>query len=269
MSGADVIVYDLGEYAIHTYVAPEKSFGAATHILETPNQLTLIDTQYSLSQAREFRAYAESLGKPIKNIIISHAHPDHYLGLDAFRGIDARVWATAHVIDAIKAKGAKALEHSLCTLGADSAQSVIIPNSVINVPSANVDGLILQFLEVERAEARHQLVINLPQLNTLIVQDLVYNQYHAYLNPWLLSWKNAIVRVRAMFPNTQLLLVGHGDPTTPDAFDQQLCYLEKALTQCRSCKDRCAHKDYFVSTFPDYKGADIIDLYLPHLYPGK
>jgi glyoxylase-like metal-dependent hydrolase (beta-lactamase superfamily II) len=269
MSGADVIVYDLGDYALHTYIAPEKSFGDATHILETPNQLILIDTQYSMTQAREFRAYAQSLGKPIKNIIISHAHPDHYLGLDAFRGIDAQVWATAHVIAAITAKASKALEHSVAILGSDSAQSVTIPNSVINVASTTIDGLVLQFLEVERAEARHQLVINLPQLNTLIVQDLVYNQYHAYLNPWLLSWKNAIVRVRALFPKTQMVLVGHGEPATPDVFDQMLCYLEKALTQCRSCKDRCAHKDYFASTFPDYKGADIIDLYLPSLYPGK
>lgn len=264
-----MIVYEIGGYALHTYVAPEKSFGDATHILETPNQLTIVDTQYSMSQAKEFRAYAESLGKPIKNIIISHAHPDHYLGLAAFRGIDANVWSSSHVIDAIKAKGPHALKHSMETLGADSAQEVIVPNKPIDVASINIDGLVLEFLEVEQAEARHQLVINLPQLNTLIVQDLVYNRYHAYLNPWLKSWKNAIVQVKALYPNTQMLLVGHGEPTTPDGFDKMVCYLDKALSQCLSCKDRCAHKDYFVSTFPDYKGADIIDLYLPNLYPGK
>lgn len=269
MSGADVIVYDIGKYKIHTYVSPEKSFGDATHIIETPNQLLLIDTQYSMLQALEFRAYAESLGKPIKNIIISHAHPDHYLGLAAFKGISANVWATPNVKNAIKHNGRQALKFSMDLLGDNSAKEVIIPNKEITMAGINIDDLILEFLEVDRAESRHQLVIHIPQLNTLVVQDIVYNQYHPYLNTHLKQWINVIEQLKKKYPKVQLVLCGHGDPAGPEVFDKMICYLEHALKQCRSCKDFCAHKDYFTSTFPDYKGNQIMDLYLPDLYPRK
>jgi glyoxylase-like metal-dependent hydrolase (beta-lactamase superfamily II) len=35
--------------------------------------------------AQGFRAYADSLGKPIDRVIITHAHPDHFLAVDVKR----------------------------------------------------------------------------------------------------------------------------------------------------------------------------------------
>lgn len=264
---AEVILYDLGPYKLHTYVAPEQSFGDATHILETPNQLIVVDTQYSLSEAGHFRRYAEATGKPVKNIIISHAHPDHFLGLQAFKGTAADVWATPRVIQSIKKKGPEALEHSKKILGADSATELIVPNKEICTQSMVIDGLKLEFLEVECAEARYQLVIFLPELNVLIAQDIVYNNYHPYLHRrYLKSWINILEQIRCRYDRAQLILAGHGDPASPDIFASMICYLEKVLKICSRCHDPEAHKEYLQRKFPDYKGAQIMDMYLPAFY---
>lgn len=80
-TGATVTVPEKsGDVTVHSYLAPEQVFASNTHILELPNSLVLIDAQFLLPNAMDFRADADSLGKPIDRSIITHAHPDHFLG---------------------------------------------------------------------------------------------------------------------------------------------------------------------------------------------
>lgn len=45
--------------------------------------IVLVDGQFLVSCARAFRDYADSLGKPIDRLYVSHRHPDHWFGLGA------------------------------------------------------------------------------------------------------------------------------------------------------------------------------------------
>ena len=102
-SGSKVVIHDKPGVKIHTYISPEKGFGNATHIIETPNYLSIIDTQYMIPYSKDFRKYANTLGKPIAGVIISHSHPDHYFGLtSAFS--DVHSYALPETIKDIKEK---------------------------------------------------------------------------------------------------------------------------------------------------------------------
>jgi len=70
------------EVRIHTFVASfaYNNIANATHIVETRNQLVLVDSQFLVPYARAFRDYADSLGKPIERLYVSHRHPDHWFG---------------------------------------------------------------------------------------------------------------------------------------------------------------------------------------------
>ena len=74
-----VVINDRGKAKIHTY-APAP-MAATTHIIETDDGLVVIDAQQFVSGAKEAIAYVRSLNKPVRRLIISHGHPDHWLGL--------------------------------------------------------------------------------------------------------------------------------------------------------------------------------------------
>lgn len=264
---AEVVLYDLGDYKVHTYIAPPSEFGDATHVIELPHRVIVVDTQYSLPRAQEFRHYVDNIGKPLTDIIISHAHPDHYLGLQAFKGTGAQVWATCGVIKAIKEECHHALAQSKQMLGANSATEVIVPNRVLDVDSMTIDGVCFKFVEVRKAEARDQLVIYLPQLKILVVQDLIYNHYHAYLEPhYIHSWIKNLRLLRDKVPEAQLLLVGHGDPTDCSAYDRMIEYLECAYRLYRQCRSASGYKHKLIEAYPSYQGQKLIDVYADKLY---
>ena len=78
-----MVVKRAGDVRIHTFVASfaYSNIANATHIIETRNQLVLVDGQFLVPYARAFRDYADSLGKPIERLYLSHRHPDHWFGL--------------------------------------------------------------------------------------------------------------------------------------------------------------------------------------------
>src|SRR6266704_2553896 len=78
-----IIEKKAGDVRIHTFVAAftDNNIANATHIIESKNTLVLIDGQFLAPYATEFRKYADSLGKPIERLYLSHRHPDHWFGL--------------------------------------------------------------------------------------------------------------------------------------------------------------------------------------------
>lgn len=224
-SGAKVIVYSRGKARLHTYVAREDSFGDASHIVETENKLVVIDAQYTKRYAKEFREYAEMLGKP-GSIIISHSHPDHYLGLRYFVDVEL-IYALPETRNAIEQRGEKMLEEAKKTLGDNAVDYLVKPNETLNIEKDEytIDGLVWKYHKVKHAEAEVQLVIELPEIKTLIVQDLIYNGYHAWFqNKDVSGWLKAIDGLKQY--DASLILVGHGNPTIPESYNSMKRYVD-------------------------------------------
>ena len=76
---------------VHTLIAPDSSAAVTSHVVETEGHLVVFDTQLFRGYARQLREYVDGLGKPIDRVVITHGHPDHYLGLELFE--DAPSWA--------------------------------------------------------------------------------------------------------------------------------------------------------------------------------
>jgi glyoxylase-like metal-dependent hydrolase (beta-lactamase superfamily II) len=74
-----VTINDRGKAKIHTYAF--SPLNSTTHIIETADGLVVVDAQMTLSDTNEAIAYVRSLTKPIRRLIVSHSHPDHWLGL--------------------------------------------------------------------------------------------------------------------------------------------------------------------------------------------
>jgi len=255
---------------IHTYVEP--TLGNATHVIEGPKSLILVDSQYFVSAARDFRQYVNMIDKPIALMIISHDHPDHYFGLSA-EFDDVKAAALPDVAKSIKEEGPETLVQSKMTYGdQDLPNSVTYPKYFLQPGRQTYEGIEFDLKKVMNAEDEEQLVIDLPGLNTIIIQDLSYNGYHAHLfgynekNPkaWNpASWLNAI---RSLTETPRgYVLVGHGAPTNMDVFRINIIYLTSVNSLLNYAKSPEEFAELLFYMFPDLKGRKIVDMYRPYL----
>ena len=92
---------------LHVFLSKPVIFQVASVVVEGPDEVALVDAQFSADNATSVVELIRATGKPLKTIFVSHSDPDYYFGLgviaDAFP--DARVLATpqtAWVIGATK-----------------------------------------------------------------------------------------------------------------------------------------------------------------------
>ena len=62
-------------------LSPADGLQVNTQMIEGPNAVVIFDGQLLLSYADEVASYVQTLGKPVDRIILSHAHTDHWAGL--------------------------------------------------------------------------------------------------------------------------------------------------------------------------------------------
>lgn len=203
---------------LHTYVAPDNL--VTTHVIEGPNSLVVVDTQQQESYATEIRAYIDSLGKPINRVILSHSHPDHTGGFRFGLFDDASIYALSDTADA--------LEAGVFGLPPISVENIIDPGK------ERINGIRYEFLQFDNAEDGAQLVIILPDLDAIIVQDLAFNGVHLFLgnavvdNSPLEGWIEALHTLQAT-QRQNLVLVGHGYPGDRGVLSDNINYLKTAI----------------------------------------
>ncbi len=75
----NITIVKSNDIKIHTYHGISNS-----HIIETENELRLIDAQFTLSSATKLKEYIKTLNKPLVQVLLSHNHPDHWFGSQVF-----------------------------------------------------------------------------------------------------------------------------------------------------------------------------------------
>ena len=102
-----ILVNRFGPVKVHSYLSPTDGFHVNTQMIEGPTAVVIFDGQLLLPYADEVASYVQTLGKPVDRIILSHAHTDHWSGLQVLteRFPDARVFALDGIADQVRARG--------------------------------------------------------------------------------------------------------------------------------------------------------------------
>ncbi len=222
-----VFVMQRAPVTIHTYVAPDASAQVNAHIIETANQLVVVDAQWFQTFATDFRAYVDSIGKPIARVILSHEHPDHWFGASQFADVPFMTTAT------IAETAAANLEFYLGVLASVGAESEApetpnLPEGSLTGEAEEIDGVSFEYRIDNNAEGVEHLSIHLPQANTWILQDLIYNNTHFFPGVDRPNWIATLQSLATETTQEDLLLVGHGVPTTKGEIDSAIAYLQVA-----------------------------------------
>src|SRR5690242_16665169 len=124
-----ILVSQFGPVKIHSYLSPAEGLHVNTQIVEGPNAVVIFDAQLLLPYADEVASYVQTLGKPVERIILSHAHTDHWGGLQILteRFPDARVFALDGIGDQVRARGPVRLDGLRRTYGNRAPTKVTVP----------------------------------------------------------------------------------------------------------------------------------------------
>lgn len=196
-----------------------------TGFIDAPGGVIVIDTgpskRYGEAQRAAIRA---TTGKDVVQVLITHAHPDHFLGNQAYAGIP--IYALPGTVTAARNDGGKLAENLYRLLGGWMDGTVAKPpQSLPNTGRVEIAGRTLELIALQGHTDADLAVFDVAS-GTLFAGDLAFSERtpttpHANLQ----RWHEAIAALRT-HPHRQLV-PGHGPAQPGDAaLDQTAAYLD-------------------------------------------
>ena len=190
------------------------------------NSVILIDTGSTVEYTKQLiNAVKKITNKPIKYIINTHHHPDHFLGNNAFDK-SVKIFATAYTHDEIKSHGDLYITNMAHLIkDASYTTRLRIPTELLNKNSMQFDGYELEFYYLN-GHTEDDLVILDKKTKTVYVSDLIFNERtlatpHAEFKKWITS----LEFIKTLDFN--ILLPGHGEVEySKDVIDENIEYLK-------------------------------------------
>ncbi len=252
--------YTEGDVTFHTFLAPELSASTATHVIEGPDGLVVVDTQMFREYARQFRAYVDGLGKPVSHVIITHGHPDHYFGLEYFEDLPTYALPETRLDMTQRNKFHLRLHREVegeCDAVTDRVRFV---EHDLATGEQVLGGVALVIENAKDAEDNDQVVIRIPTAKTLILQDLMATDAHGFTAAGMIDGWIDILQGYAAQPEYTHVLAGHGSPTDHAGITTMIGYLEES----QRILDTAASDDKFIeamrASFPERTGLYIVEL---------
>ena len=218
-----------GGVVLHCCASPDEGERVNAQIVETAHKLVIVDAMLMRPHAKELRAYADGLGKPIDRVYVTHSHPDHWFGIEFFQ--DKDVYALPGAIEEIKFFAKLSLDFHHSQHPDKVTDRMYLPGKTAAAGDTVIDGVTFRLHEVRAAEDLCMLAIELPVEKTLIAQDLVYNKVHFFVGQrsqdgaqcfdgWIAALRKFAVA------GFELVLPGHGVPADGAVFAENIRDLE-------------------------------------------
>src|SRR6202022_99426 len=226
-----ILVSQFGAVKIHSYLSPADGLQVNTQMIEGPNVFVIFDGQLLLPYADEVASYVQTLGKPIDRIILSHAHTDHWGGLQIVteRFPEVRVFALDSIADQGRARGPARLDGLRRTYGDKAATKVTVPTETITEGLQRIDGVTYDFKRFVDGESDLQLAALLPEQKVLMAFDLVFSpNEHPFTGANHFDhWMIVLERLKVL-QGYDTITIGHDTPADRSAIDSTITYIKRA-----------------------------------------
>ncbi len=223
-----------------------KEASVNSYIFENGTSVVVMDVLRNSKEALDLVEVIKKKDLPLTHILISHGHPDHYIGMN----VVSRAFPEAMIVTPSEKIKADILGFSqyMESIGWLDGEPDLKPRTEKNPDGFDYQGKI-QVLTSDKlelvgggvldistgylaAEAEHLSTVFSKDLNAFFTSDFCYNGVHLWLGPGvskehIKNWKEELNKMKEKYGGTDTIIFpGHGEKSTPELFDQVLNYID-------------------------------------------
>ncbi len=252
-------------FSIKVFTSPDDQFWANSVIIEGAREVMLVDAQLTKTSAEKVLQQIEETKKPLSTIYITHAHADHFLGLEVLKEAypGARILATSAVVNRINAvyqekidKWKKILE--ILGTGATSHAVAIekFDGNFIEFESSKI-----KILKNIQGDTDENTMLWIPGQGILIAGDVLFNDMHVYTaetdSKARGKWLNSLQKIRELKPS--VVIPGHSKVAAPLDASTALDFTENYLLVFEEELKKAKDADSLINTMKEkFPSSDLL-----------
>ncbi|QSE97025.1 MBL fold metallo-hydrolase [Fulvivirga lutea] len=251
---------------IKVFSSSDLGFFVNSTIVYGKKDAILFDAQLLQSEAQKVVDIIKNLDRQLKTIFISHAHADHYFGLETFLRAfpDVKIYAHSSVV----ADARKTTDHQI--IGMKQLYQELIPDSIpIPEPYDDLTFRIeeddIQIIPNLAGDIAPSTAYFIPSVQTMIAGDVVFNNIH----PWTVDtnnkereqWIDSLEKLKSF--NPQVVVSGHKDinqPDSPSSLNFMINYLTEFNRAIKSFTNSHDVIKHMRQKFPEAKKTGILNI---------
>lgn len=193
----------------------------------------LIDAQIDRANATRLAETIAATGRTLETVIITHLHPDHFLGLDILlqRFPDARPVAHPILQPVLEQAGPPMLQQLKGMMGDGLADRVVVPEA-LDGNTVMLEGERITVMDPMHGDTALITPVFIEPLDTLVTSDVAFIDTHAYVAEntaaeALAAWRASLTELEAIGAST--VIPGHRlerSPNDASAFAFTRSYLD-------------------------------------------
>ncbi|MCA8907084.1 MAG: MBL fold metallo-hydrolase [Rhodospirillaceae bacterium] len=206
------------------------------YIVETAEALVLVDGAISRSFAAGVRAEIAGMGKPLAAALLTHGHPDHYLGIgDILRDNAVPIYARPGAAAQVALRDRTERAGMQMAFGDDFPAHTRQPDRLVEAGAVlTLGGLAFELADYGPAESDSDGTWTIHDAATGIEHvfcgDLIYNHMHLFLQDGHAeAWLAALDRLAAAHPPGTRFYPGHGEPCGHELLHWNRAYIHMYL----------------------------------------
>ena len=257
-------IYDLPNSKLHVYQSGD-AMGDVSFIIEGDKKIVLLEQPPFVENVKEFKAYAESLGKPIEKIIANY----HSLGLADYK--PSLVVMPEAMIEFKKSPMIAGIQKKFKGEFGDAIDMRPYTRAKgFKVPSTqDWAGVEMQFTQGAKG--------GFPAANILIDGKAFYRHFSptiSHFNPMQIKSVESVdiilTELKAVEASGAEYVFGsHGPAATQKEVVFQIEYLERVKELLTKCKDADSFGQQLILSYPSLAGAENVKAIAKALYPNE
>jgi len=205
-------------FSIKVFTSSDDQFWANSVIIEGTHEVMLVDAQLTKTNAEKVLQEIKETKKPLSTIYVTHAHADHFLGLEVFKEAypGARIIATSVVVNRINKVYQEKIDKWKGLLGSDAASHVVAIEK-FGGNFIEFEGSKIEILKNIQGDTDENTMLWIPGQRILIAGDVLFNDMHVYTaetdSKAREKWLNSLQKIRELKPS--VVIPGHSKVGAP------------------------------------------------------